>query len=95
MPKGLAGNAQSHTALSLGPPLTPHVEWRMMPTPSPTPPPQVQEMLGEAQMSGLTDIIMKGIEGLAGQAAPSGSALNDKFQKTGKFMMVRDPLRSS
>jgi hypothetical protein len=52
-------------------------------------------MLGEAQMSGLTDIIMKGIEGLAGQAAPSGSALNDKFQKTGKFMMVRDPLRAS
>ena len=40
-------------------------------------------MLGEAQLSGLTNIIMAGIEGLAGQAAPSGSALNDKFQKTG------------
>ena len=50
---------------------------------------QVQEMLEEAQMSGLTSIIMTGIEGLAGQAAPSGSALNDKFQKTGKFTMVR------
>ena len=41
-------------------------------------------MLLEAQLAGLTDIIMAGVEGLAGQAAPSGSALNDKFQKSGE-----------
>lgn len=48
---------------------------------------QVAGMLEEAQLSGLTDIIMDGISGLQGQAAPSGAALNNKFQKTGKFTM--------
>lgn len=45
-------------------------------------------MLLEAQLGGLTDVIMAGIEGLAEQAAPSGAALNDQFKKTAKFQMA-------
>ena len=49
---------------------------------------EVRARLGEAELGGLTDVIMAGVKGLADQAAPSGSALNDKFKKTGKFMMA-------
>lgn len=47
----------------------------------------VARLLGKAQLGGLTDVIMQGLEQLEGQAASSASALNAKFQQTGKFMM--------
>lgn len=46
---------------------------------------KVEAMLKEAQLVGLVDVIMTGVELLAGQAAASGTALNDKFQQSGKF----------
>lgn len=44
-------------------------------------------MLLEAHLDGLLETIMEGIHGLKDQAAPSGGALNTKFQRTGKFTM--------
>ena len=48
---------------------------------------RVRELLLNAQLAGLTDVVMSGIDRLSGQAAASGAALNDKFQATGKFEM--------
>ena len=49
---------------------------------------EVKARLSQSDLGGLTDVLMKGVEGLANQAAPSGAALNHKFKKTGKFMMA-------
>ena len=47
----------------------------------------VEHLLGEAQLSGLVEHVMGGLNALEKQAAPSGGALNEKFQETGKFTM--------
>ena len=49
--------------------------------------PRVTELLERARLGGLTDLLMQGIEKLHAQSAPSGGALNEKFQQSGKFMM--------
>ena len=47
----------------------------------------IEQLLGEASLSGLTDFLMRGLDGLQSQSAASGSQLNEKFQRTGKFTM--------
>lgn len=47
----------------------------------------VEAMLLEAQLAGLTDVIMLGVESLQDQSAASGKHLHEKFKSTGKFMM--------
>ena len=47
----------------------------------------VESVLGEAGLGGLADTLVSGLDGLRNQSAASGSHLNEKFQKTGKFTM--------
>lgn len=48
---------------------------------------KVDEMLKEAELMGVGDMLMTGLDALHFQSAASGTHLNDKFQVTGKFMM--------
>ena len=48
---------------------------------------RVTALLEEARLGGLADVLMDGLEKLHAQSAPSGSALNEKFQQSGKFTM--------
>ena len=50
-------------------------------------PERVQSLLVAASLGGLTEHVMRGIELLQDQAAPSGPALSEKFVQTGKFTM--------
>ena len=48
---------------------------------------QVEELLKAADLGGLTQLLMDGIEQLSAQPAASSAQLNDKFQASGKFQM--------
>lgn len=49
--------------------------------------PRVVELLEGARLGGLADVLLEGLDKLHAQSAPSGNALNDKFQVSGKFTM--------
>ena len=47
----------------------------------------VQKLCAESGISGLAQVLIDGIHALKGQPVASSSALNDKFQASGKFQM--------
>ena len=48
---------------------------------------EVEALLSDASLSGLSDALKQGIADLQKQKSSSGAALNDKFQTSGKFQM--------
>ena len=51
----------------------------------------IEKLLSEAQLAGLNDVLVDGIEALSKQRVASAAVLNDKFQATGKFQMSCAP----
>jgi hypothetical protein len=47
----------------------------------------LESLLQDAQLSGLTEVLMAGVEQLSRQQVASSAQLNDKFQASGKFEM--------
>ena len=50
-------------------------------------PHEVQELMMKADLGGLSDVLIHGIEELRSQRVGSASALNDKFSSSAKFQM--------
>jgi len=48
---------------------------------------EVETLLNDANLGGLADMLMAGIDALSKQKVSSSAALNDKFQASGKFQM--------